>query len=143
LPSKVDRRSNVKRNGAFSLRDYSGDATRKSLQFGQAGSSPRRATYFFCFAKRSRQEKATPTVPPPLRGGSRAASTEIGKAAKLASLRQGGLLIRFRHCRHGGTQTGTHVKSSVKSNGNRNRNRNGNGNGNCRCAYVKGNCRYA
>ena len=82
----------------------------------------------FDVTKRSRQEKATPTVPPPLRGGSRAASTEIGKAAKLASLRQGGLLIRFRHWRHGGTQTGTHVKSSVKNNGN------GNGNGNCRCA---------
>ena len=69
-------------------------------------------------------------MPPPLRGGSRAASTEIGKAAKLASLRQGGLLIRFRHCRHGGTQTGTHVKSNGNGNGNGNGNDNDNGNGN-------------
>ena len=75
---------NVK--GAPSLRINSGDAIRLHCRHDQAGCSPRRATYFFCFAKRSRQEKATPTVPPRCAGFPCRRYPERG-AAKLATLR--------------------------------------------------------
>ena len=59
---------------------------RMSSHHDQAGCSPRQATYFFCFAKRSRQEKATPTTAPRCAGFPRCQHLKRG-AAKLAPLR--------------------------------------------------------
>src|SRR6476659_9372885 len=86
-------------------------------------------------AKRSRQEKATLRWRSATRTA-HAASTEIGKRPKLASLRQRTLLYpisALATCRH---LTGFHCNgnSHFKSNGNGN----GNGNGNCRYAERQG-----
>src|SRR5205085_8576397 len=45
----------------------------------QAGCSPRRATYFFCFAKKSRQKKAIPVIAPRCRGGPEPATPVAGR----------------------------------------------------------------
>ena len=57
-----------------------------------AGGSPA-ATHFSCFAKKSKQKKATAGTQP-LRG-SRCCRIQIGKRTKLASLKQRSFLIRF------------------------------------------------
>jgi hypothetical protein len=63
--------------------------------FSGAGSSARRRTHFLCFAKESKQRKATPTgCVPPLRCGQPAVLTFRGVSSKLASLKQGRALIR-------------------------------------------------
>src|SRR6478672_309895 len=72
-------------------------------------------------AKRSRQEKATLRWRSATRTA-HAASTEIGKRPKLASLRQRTLLYpisALATCRH---LTGFNCNGNFKSNGNRNRN---------------------
>src|SRR6476620_253000 len=84
-------------------------------------------------AKRSRQEKATLRWRSATRTA-HAASTEIGKRPKLATLRQRTLLYPISvlaTCRH---LTGFNCNGNFKSNGN------GNGSGNIK---SNDNCRYA
>jgi hypothetical protein len=60
-----------------------------------AGSSPRRASHFLCFAKESNQRKATPlSATPALRSGATCGARFSRGPRKLASLRQRAALIR-------------------------------------------------
>ena len=96
---------------------------------GTSRVSARQPTYFSCVAKRSRQEKATLRWRSATRTA-HAASTEIGKRPKLATLRQRTLLYPISvlaTCRH---LTGFHCNGNGNGNGHGNGNGNGNGNDN-------------
>ena len=113
--------------------------------------SARQPTYFSCFAKRSRQEKATPEMPPRCAGCPRrwhrnreASETRFAQTAD-ASLSDFGTsdvasstgIHCNSHCQGNGNG---HFKSNGHCNGNGNRNRNRNcrcaGNGSGRCAKL-------
>jgi hypothetical protein len=78
-----------------------------------AGGGPA-ATHFSCFAKKSKQKKAT-AESLPLRG-SREGEALIGKRNKLASLRQISLLYPIKTSPSRQRQRGLQVKDNVKSN---------------------------